>query len=229
MPSGEIASRTNLLALNATIEAARAGEAGRGFSVVAQEVKALSVASAQAVAAIRERMSALEAVTQRAIAGNERHFGDIAELAPICAGISDAVQEQRTTIENLRQQMETANNAMEGVVREVSSIADVATAARQNSVDANEISRHAAGEASQLGRRVVTVLRSMLVANRRQHERFPIDLSLRIRLPGGTIAAHSFDLSEGGMLVRPVEGSRRASARCSMPRRAALALCASRS
>ncbi|PPD16667.1 MAG: hypothetical protein CTY25_01650 [Methylobacterium sp.] len=203
---GEIASRTNLLALNATIEAARAGEAGRGFSVVAQEVKALSVASAQAVSAIRDRMTALETVTQRAIAGMGGISADIAELAPICAGISSAVQEQRQTIDNLRQQMETAQGAVEGVVREVGSIAEVAGEARQNSLDANEISRHAAGEAAQLGRRVVTVLRSMPVANRRKHERFPIDLALRIRRGATTLSAHSFDLSEGGLLIRPVEG-----------------------
>ena len=203
---GEIASRTNLLALNATIEAARAGEAGRGFSVVAQEVKALSVASAQAVSAIRDRMGALEAVTRRAIAGMAGISADIADLAPICAGISDAVQEQRTTIESLRQQMESAQVAVEGVAREVSSIADVAAEARQNSLDANEISRQAAGEASQLGRRVVTVLRSMPIANRRRHERFPIDLALRIRNGVGTLSAHSFDVSEGGMLIRRIEG-----------------------
>ncbi len=203
---GEIASRTNLLALNATIEAARAGEAGRGFSVVAQEVKALSVASAQAVSAIRDRMAALETVTRRAIAGMTGISADIADLAPICAGISDAVQEQRTTIDNLRQQMENAQVAVVGVAREVSSIADVVAEARQNSLDANEISRQAAGEASQLGRRVVTVLRSMPIANRRRHERFPIDLALRIRNGVGTLSAHSFDVSEGGMLIRPFEG-----------------------
>ncbi len=151
-------------------------------------------------------MEALEAVTQRAIAGMTGISGDIAELAPICAGISDAVQEQRTTIDSLRQQMDSAQNAVSGVVREVGSIADIAAEARQNSLEANDMSRHSANEASQLGRRVVTVLRSMPVANRRKHERFPIDLALRIRHGVATLSGHSFDLSEGGMLLRPIDG-----------------------
>ncbi len=67
-----IARQTNLLALNAAIEAARAGEAGKGFAVVAQEIRALSLQTSQATAAILETLNVLRSgITKLGKAGTD--------------------------------------------------------------------------------------------------------------------------------------------------------------
>ncbi len=199
----DVAGQTNLLALNATIEAARAGAAGRGFAVVASEVKALSVETQKATNEIGATIGRLRTTAEANIAAVDRIVGLVGEIGPVFGEVSQSVRMQiGTTAEIGRSANETVHFA--------EAVADRARQMSSGMARAAELSRGVAGATDTMNtsvegmtRQLVTVLRQTPEADRRRHDRWPVEKRGRVTVAGRTAGFRTIDLSQGGALIVP--------------------------
>ncbi len=139
----EIAEQTNLLALNAAIEAARAGEHGKGFAVVADEVRKLAERSGSATKEIAELITSIQRGTEKAVAAMEQGTAEVEEGVQLAHGAGQALDEIMKTVELTLSQIKLISRAAQQMSEHSSSVVvavdNVASITEENSASTQQM------------------------------------------------------------------------------------------
>ncbi|MBI2255850.1 MAG: globin-coupled sensor protein [Proteobacteria bacterium] len=120
----DIAGHTNLLALNATIEAARAGDAGRGFQIVAAEVKGLSRQTADATSQISGEVKAMQSATGRSAQNMHTIASTVGRISDTATAIAAAVEQQGAATTEIARSVENVSQSTSAVTTRIAAVAN---------------------------------------------------------------------------------------------------------
>jgi methyl-accepting chemotaxis protein len=194
-----IATQTNLLALNATIEAARAGEAGRGFVVVANEVKTLSGQTQRATVDITAQIQGIQSSISNTVSAVGSIGKTIDHIYRSSSEIAAAITQQQSATEGIARNIHFVATGAEQISTSMTAVRASADQTSEASLQVNHASSSMANQSEKLSVEVKDFLLAIKEAGtKNEFERLEINIGATVTVDGRAQQTRARQISVGG-------------------------------